>query len=334
MDRATPTDLMAGSQLPPRVRKARKNLDITRGPGLEVSPLTAPLITKDEADVRYVDLRDADGLREYYRDDFGVEIDDILDVDYALMSGSELQTLPQATAAGAPFEWIMASHVAEHIPDLIGWFDELAEVLVDEGRLSLVIPDKRFCFDVLRPTTTVGELLLAHDSADARPSIRAVYDYLTGHRTVDSVELWRGYLPGEDRRMFTNERIASDLAKVRRGEYVDSHVWVFTPETFVNALDALSHLGVLEFTIADIMPTERDDLEFFVTLERLPRALALPGRRERFVADWAVAKELVAAAGVADDPDAPDAPPLVPSAREYRMLAGKRRVVEFVKGRR
>jgi hypothetical protein len=331
MDRATATDLTAGSQLSPRVRKARQNLDITRGPGLEVSPLTAPLITKDEADVRYVDLRDAQGLRAYYRDDFGVDVDAILDVDYALMSGSELQTLPQATAAGAPFEWIVASHVLEHIPDLIGWFDELAAVLVDEGRLSLVIPDKRFCFDVLRSTTTVGEILLAHDSADARPSIRAVYDYLTGHRTVNSVELWQGYLPGDDRRMFTDERIASDLARVRQGEYVDSHVWVFTPETFIDALDALSHLGVFDFTIVEVMPTERNDLEFFVTLERLPRALSLSSRRERFVADWAVAKERVAGGGVADDRDAP---PFVPSAREFRMLAGKRRVVEFVAGRR
>lgn len=90
----------------------------------------------------------------------------------------------EAAAAGAPFDWILASHVIEHIPDLISWFRDLGSIMSPGARLSLVIPDRRYCFDALRPPTTVGDILLAHDNRDTRPSARAVFDYFSSVVTV------------------------------------------------------------------------------------------------------------------------------------------------------
>lgn len=47
------------------------------------------------------------------------------------------------------FNWTVSSHVMEHVPDPIGWLSEIFEVLKPGAVLSLALPDKKFCFDVL-----------------------------------------------------------------------------------------------------------------------------------------------------------------------------------------
>ncbi|MBA3780525.1 MAG: methyltransferase domain-containing protein [Nocardioides sp.] len=80
----------------------------------------------------------------------------------------------RGTRPGGPYAWGIASHVIEHIPDLVGWLAQLADVVADDGVLVLAVPDKGYGFDAHRPLTTVGQILAAHEEGHTRPGVPSV----------------------------------------------------------------------------------------------------------------------------------------------------------------
>ena len=248
-------------------------LDFSVGHGLEVGPLHNAMVTRDEGDVSYVDVTDRDRLVEHYSTDPEVPTDAIPEIDFWLIDeAGETRTLVEATKAGAPFDWAMASHVIEHVPDVIGWLDELAQIVVDGGRLVLAVPDRRYEFDVHRPASTVGQMLQAHHSKDQRPAVAAVYDHFSSAVNFDPKGLWEGELPTFEDRIHPVEQAPDMVAKSLAGEYVDCHVWLFTPESLVHHLHELRRAGLSSWIVEKINPTPHYQLEFQVVLRRLPRA--------------------------------------------------------------
>jgi hypothetical protein len=49
--------------------------------------------------------------------------------------------------------------------------------------------------------------------------------------------------------------------------YVDAHCWVFTPASFLDAIEALACIGCFPFVVAGFFPTEPGSAEFQVRLE-------------------------------------------------------------------
>ncbi|WP_426244433.1 class I SAM-dependent methyltransferase [Nocardioides sp. LHG3406-4] len=231
--------------------------DFSQGRGFEIGPLDSPLVRRDEADVRYVDVYSTSHLRERYAGNPDVIFDEIQDVDFSLIEDDgTAHTLAEALAPGGPYDWAVASHVVEHVPDLVGWLDQLARVVVDGGALVLAVPDKRYCFDVHRPLTTVGQVLAAHESGQTRPDVRAVYDSNSAAADVDTGRLWGGERPpGYAARSHDAAYVESMLEMTRRGDYVDSHVWVFTPDSLVEQLHELRLLGLVEWYVDELQPT-------------------------------------------------------------------------------
>jgi hypothetical protein len=259
------------------VRRARAAAigDMGVGRGLEIGPLDAPIAPRDLYDVRYVDVVDTDSLREKYGDDPNVTNDEIVDVDFCLVDGNgAIRPLAQAVSRDAPYAWVVASHVIEHVPDLIAWLADIAEILVDNGQLLLMIPDRRFSFDALRPQTTVGQLLQAHTQGDMVPSERAVFDHFRSYVSVPSTDLWAGKPASDYPREFDLE-VATAMRRrsVESGEYIDSHVWLFTPTDFVDQIVELGTLGKCDFVIDRITATGVNELEFYAALRRIPRGL-------------------------------------------------------------
>jgi SAM-dependent methyltransferase len=229
------------------------------------------------ADVRYVDVFSQDQLRANYANDPNVNLADIPEIHFVLSGPAGVRRLPDVVGSAAPFAWVIASHVIEHVPDLIAWLAEIAEILDDGGQLLLVVPDRRFTFDILRPPTTVGQMLQAHDLGETKPSIRAVFDLIRNAVKVSADDAWRGEIPGPDERMHDLAAAMSEAQRVRDGQYVDSHVWIFTPGLFVEQVAELGRLELSDLVVEKIVPTALNHLEFYAVLRRLPRGLTGDG---------------------------------------------------------
>ena len=316
-----------------RVARARAHLNLTSGRGLEIGPLASPIVRKDQADVAYVDVLAAETLRDHYAQDPGVVVANVVDLDFVLFQDGVTHTLADVVGPAGPFQWAVASHVIEHVPDLIAFLADVAAILDDRGRLALVVPDRRYCFDALRPPTTVGEMLLAHDNEDRRPSVRAVFDHFSSAVEFDPVRLWSG-IPAEPANRMYPLAQAWDLVQRRRttGDYLDSHTWLFTPASLVEQLGVLARLGLNDFTVVGVSPTAENDYEFFVTLERIPRDASAEARAGAIEAGFPQVPDKLAALPATDvtaePPPEPSGPSLmVVSARERRLLEHKRRLL-------
>jgi len=263
---------VAPPDLDPRRQLLWQLQDFAQGRGLEVGPLYDPIVRRGEGDVRYVDVQDQAGLRLYYADHPGIPLESIPEIDYTLIKADgRTVSLVEACRSGAPFDWVVASHVVEHIPDLIGWLAELAELVVDGGSMVLVVPDRRFTFDVHRPPTTVGQVLEAHHEGALRPGIRAVYDHYSSAVDYDVSDLWNGVLPTFANRCHPSGDVREWLSKAVAGEYVDSHVWLFTPDSFVEQMRELRETGQSSWYVDAMEPTAPSENEFRVRLRRIPR---------------------------------------------------------------
>jgi len=160
------------------------------GHGLEIGPSHNPLTPKKYGyDVQILDHLNANDLRKKYAG-HGVNVENIEEVDY-VWNGEKLTDLIEDRAG---FDWIIASHVVEHIPDLISFLQQCATLLKPEGKLSLVIPDKRYCFDFLNPVSSIGQLLDAFVQKRIRPSPGQIFDHYSNSCTRDGKIAWDNHM--------------------------------------------------------------------------------------------------------------------------------------------
>ena len=156
----------------PRVEFLRSLINL-EGRGLEIGPGYNPLVPKAEGfRVETADYTDAAGLRAKYAE-AQVDASRIEEVDHVLEGG---QTLAEAIGRPGAFDYLVASHVIEHTPDLLGFLKSCETLLAPDGVLLLAIPDKRHCFDVFQPLTTTGSVLQAHLDGRIRPTPGAIFD--------------------------------------------------------------------------------------------------------------------------------------------------------------
>ncbi|TAN04278.1 MAG: methyltransferase domain-containing protein [Rhodanobacteraceae bacterium] len=220
------------------------------GPGLEIGPSHSPLAPKAEGfHVEILDHASAQDLHEKYRN-AGVNIDHIEDVDFVWRG----EPLPETIGRRGCYDWIIASHVIEHTPDLVGFLVDCQALLQATGRLILVVPDKRYCFDHFQSLTSTGDVLDAHQLGRTRPSPGRVFDHFAnavgkGHNRAIS---WHRHAPGA-LQLFHDRGNARDAWRRAQtdDDYVDVHNWRFTPESFRLIIDDLRDLGLLELGITD-----------------------------------------------------------------------------------
>jgi SAM-dependent methyltransferase len=228
--------------------------------GLEIGPSYRPLFPKaDGWNVVVVDHADRDALVAKYQA-WGVDTTAIENVDFVLKdAGIESIGLPQS------FDYIAASHVIEHVPNPIGFFDAAYKLLKPGGSLRLAVPDKRYCFDLLKPVSTAGQLIQARLENRTRHTLGQIVDALMLHVARNGDILFPS-LHGGDRLAFVHSPAQSyELAlQAVAGGLFDIHAWVFTPTSFDLICRQLQATGLLPFRIASLVPDGRH--EFLVEL--------------------------------------------------------------------
>jgi hypothetical protein len=213
--------------------------------------------------------------------DASVKIEDIVDVD--IVWGEK--TLGEAV--GSPVDYVVASHVIEHVPDLIGWLLEVRSVLKPGGILGLAVPDRRFTFDYWRTESGIGEMVEAYLLQYRRPSLRQIFDaslHGVPYNPVEAGSAPEALRPLPDAvrsRMPEAYKLVKDVASNPR--YVDAHCWVFTPQSFVDALDLFNRIGLFPYKIDAFFPTEPGQIEFQVRLRAIEpgQSLEAAGSIER-----------------------------------------------------
>ncbi len=305
-------------------------IDPDRMRGLEIGALDKPRFDRTRTDVAYVDHATTDELRHKYATDavMADHLDEIVDVDF-VWAGD--RRLVEVVGDRAPFDFVYASHVAEHAPDLIGWLDQLAEVLVEGGIVALALPDQRLCFDVNRSLTEIADLVDAHLQGLTAPGFRQIYDFHSKMVAVDPALMWAGLA---DYRGVWRTDLDPDLwgyelclKHQQTHEYVDGHCSVFTPASFLELYAKLVHLDLIGYEIASFEPTQPNTIEFRVCLRKLAPDLDADARRTRQLASIPTVDDIVPS-GPQDastpDPDA-DRVVMVVSPREQAWIQAKRR---------
>ncbi|MDP9464424.1 MAG: class I SAM-dependent methyltransferase [Actinomycetota bacterium] len=248
-----------------------RSIDVATSKGLELGPLVNPVVRREMGDIRYIDHVDTDALRARYATHVGFDIDAIVPIDYVSHTGS----IRDAVGGDVPFDYAIASHVIEHVPDLIGWLGDVRSVLRDDGVLSLAIPDHRRCFDALRSPTVTAEVIHAHLTKATVPSPRQVFDHYS------CAVAWHGLISWPEEPPFTEltpvhteaEAFERAAAVVATAEYVDVHCWVFTPTSFTRLFSALQRLQLVPFSLDAC--SEVVEGEFFATLRAVDAAAAV-----------------------------------------------------------
>jgi SAM-dependent methyltransferase len=222
-----------------RIERLLQGVDIDAETGLEIGPLDKPVVPKRAGrEIYYADYADRETLRAKSATDPSVDVEAIPHIDYLI---ADLPVKLDRT-----FDYIIASHVIEHTPDLIGWLRTLLGWLAPGGRVILAVPDKRYCFDYLRAPSTVGALIEAYLEGRRRPGFSAVYDAMSMAANLDLARAWReDPYRGPSNPIFSPEVAFATAKRVAESdEHIDCHCWVFTHSSFLQAMAEISAHGV------------------------------------------------------------------------------------------
>jgi hypothetical protein len=311
-------------------------IDVARQRGLEIGALNHPIVTRAMGPVEYVDRASRADLAAWFADPIhDVDPADLVEVDHIWGE----QSLLECVGGQRAYDYLITSHVIEHVPDVFGWLGEIASVLRDGGLALFVVPDKRFTFDQDRRPSVSGDFVDAYVRRLRRPDTRQIFNHYYDTRHI-------GAAPPDEAEATGQARTVLELCRrvELSGEYIDGHCWVFTPRTILQALDLANRIGVLPFEIACLSATAPGDMEFFLALRRLPDRLDAQAQRAAFVAS----RDAIILPDESDAPAAPASPDeavireaeaalaraaAIENSTIWRMTAPLRRLIDLARGR-
>ncbi len=258
---------MKKATVPDALAVRRRFGSLLSGAGVEIGPGHVPFPVPSSVTVRYVDRWEPGVNRSLFPelgDSPGFPQPDIvadLDVDRlgALADGSQ--------------DFVIASHVLEHLANPLAMLVDCYRVLRPGGLLVVLVPDRHQTFDRLRSPTPLAHLIEEHEDDVRVVDDRHILDFLQGTSEV------RG--DRRDSSEFTAQRMAAEIALHRRRS-VHVNVWNF--EEFTEVLrHSIGALG-LRFEVVDAMAPGAEGThgdEFGWVLARADGATVRRRRRRR-----------------------------------------------------
>lgn len=242
------------------------------GKGLEIGPSYSPICPKSKGfDIEIIDHIGQEELRKKYAANPGTRhlVDQIEEVDY-IWKGEDYSEL---TGKKDYYDYIIASNLIEHTTDLIGFLNQCATLLKEDGILSLVVPDKRYCFDFFRENSSLAKVIDRHQNKDSKHSKGAIIEHISSAVALNHSIVWNKDILNEQKYSgiaFQHAK-AHALEMAQKEEYVDVHEWVFTPGSFRILINDLRELGYIYLTEETFYPTDADTFEFYVSLRKVKK---------------------------------------------------------------
>ena len=274
-----------------RVDYLLQGLDREASHGIEIGPFFAPIAPKAKGwQTTVVDFTDQESLLKIARNHTAPSIralaDNIEPVDIVwrdvLLDEACLQIRPDG------FDYLIASHVIEHFPDIIDFFKRVSALARPNFIMSLAVPDLRLTFDFFKPLSGTADALLAHREKRSLHTPETLFSAHTFMAALGGAAAW---VPGSQGPLTLpasldhSHRVYLDqIQRLRDGDhsYIDAHAWIFTPSSFELMILELNHLGYIDFSIVHREPGLGS--EFLTQLRKQPHGLSPAQLHERRLA--------------------------------------------------
>jgi SAM-dependent methyltransferase len=239
--------------------------------GIEIAPWHNPIVAKkDGYDVQILDIFGTAQLREKCLADNNIPSDhlaSIEEVDF-VASALEIDRAVENIGRLGTYDYILSSHNFEHLPNPIKFLQACDKVLKTGGHLSMAIPAKNHTFDFYRNLTTTTDFFESYFENRVKPSPYQIYDFSScfANNVPSSPDQPVSEIVFNQDFEACYQELKRRIEKPEE-EYIDTHVSVFTADSFKLIISELISLGIISFMIKEIIVT--DGFEFFVHLEKI-----------------------------------------------------------------
>lgn len=227
------------------------------GQALEIGPFANPLLRGP--DVRYADVCSEEQLRARAKA-LGLDPSHVPHINFVL-GDRGLAGINQS------FNAVLSSHCIEHQPDLVAHLQQVQRLIEPaRGRYFLLVPDKRYCFDRFIAESTIADVLEANEQRRKVHTLRSVIEHraLTTHN--DPLRHWSERSALRSPINPSAVRDAANEWRAAKGSYIDVHAWYFTPNSFMEMIELLNGLELIQLRLERLYPTRRVANEFWAVL--------------------------------------------------------------------
>jgi 2-polyprenyl-3-methyl-5-hydroxy-6-metoxy-1,4-benzoquinol methylase len=255
------------SAMPASIARRRKmflrHIAVTTHTGLELGPLDAPVVSATEAPIKYADFVSYEELLR--RHSARRNASRIVRPDYVLTSDSLAAQITDR------FDYVIACHVIEHVPNMIAWLNNLHGLLTANGKLFLAVPDRRYTFDILRPETSLAHIINDFYRAVTTPDLEHIFEHLFLKREVSASAAWKGDIQSllEQQRYTVEQAYKIARQKFESEGHVDVHCHVFTGAPFLAMIQHLIAAKFIHYKIVDFVEVEKPYNEFLCALAKV-----------------------------------------------------------------
>ena len=234
---------------------------------LEIAPGMNPMISRKEGfNVEYLDAATTRELQERAAAN-GRDARTVPDIDYLHEAGRTI-----ADCVGSrKYDCVLSFHLVEAAPDLVRHFQEVQDILSDDGIYAFLVSNKNLCFDARKPESTLGKVLEAHlEKRTVAPVSALIDEYYYGVKRAGRGAWGKGesavFTPKYTRSKRLMLSVLNDpgVAHNWRG-----HLWQFTPASFKDVFGELGQLGLLDLRLIEVVPTDHMD---FIAVVGAPAA--------------------------------------------------------------
>ena len=225
---------------------------------LEIAPLDSPFVRT--GNTFYFDLLPREDLQKKAIT-LGRDPSKVPDIHFHHPNGD-------LTIVDMKFDVIFSSHCIEHTPDIISHLCMVKNLLEENGKYFLFVPDKRYTFDYFKPLSQVEEMIEAYRLKSQKPSLKQFMQHSLYRGTHSNREQhWHGD-HGQNPYRSKAKFIPSIIKTFEESSaYLDVHAWIFTPFSFLNILKILHHSGLLKVSKVAVHETPSMKNEFAVVIQ-------------------------------------------------------------------
>ena len=219
-----------------------KYIDLKNHLGLEIGPYDQPTVFKNETDIKYLDWKTREELISETHN--AALIADIPETDILVRNNNYSENL------NLKFDYVIANHVIEHVPNLISWFESIANLLNPNGILFCALPDSKFTFDKFRPVTSFTHFVAEY--------IAEIKDIPLEHH-VEVELLYDDAFIGIERTLEDKLNFERIKQVIQSGQHIGLHSHVFESSVFIEAqIKPLLFMGLVDFSVVDFVEAKAE----------------------------------------------------------------------------